>query len=94
MASAALCSSKNIRKGGEQQRSGSGSSTAATMAMRKGPWTEEEDAQLVWFVRLFGERRWDFLAKVSGLRGGGCILMHASESDLSFEDGDACMRMI
>ncbi|CAN6349511.1 unnamed protein product [Urochloa humidicola] len=25
--------------------------------MRKGPWTEEEDAQLVWFVRLFGERR-------------------------------------
>ncbi|CAN6326462.1 unnamed protein product [Urochloa humidicola] len=39
--------------------------------MRKGPWTEEEDAQLVWFVRLFGERRWDFLAKVSGLRRTG-----------------------
>lgn len=39
---------------------------------RKGPWTEQEDLQLVWFVGLFGERRWDFLAKVSGLRGGGC----------------------
>jgi len=39
--------------------------------VRKGPWTEQEDLQLVWFVRLFGERRWDFLAKVSGLSGGG-----------------------
>lgn len=39
--------------------------------LRKGPWTEQEDLQLVWFVRLFGERRWDFLAKVSGLSGGG-----------------------
>jgi transcription factor MYB, plant len=67
--SIAMCSrSKNSKKGGEQQRS-DGSSTAT---MRKGPWTEEEDAQLVLFVRLFGERRWDFLAKVSGLRGGGC----------------------
>uniref|UniRef100_A0A0E0KXR0 Uncharacterized protein n=1 Tax=Oryza punctata TaxID=4537 RepID=A0A0E0KXR0_ORYPU len=39
--------------------------------MRKGPWTEQEDVQLVWFVRLFGERRWDFLAKVSGLKRTG-----------------------
>ena len=38
---------------------------------RKGPWTEQEDMKLVWFVRLLGERRWDFLAKVSGLQGGG-----------------------
>jgi len=38
---------------------------------RKGPWAEQEDMKLVWFVRLFGERRWDFLAKVSGLQGGG-----------------------
>ncbi|OAY72136.1 Transcription factor MYB59 [Ananas comosus] len=37
--------------------------------IRKGPWTEQEDLQLVWLVGLFGERRWDFLAKVSGLRG-------------------------
>uniref|UniRef100_I1R7B0 Uncharacterized protein n=1 Tax=Oryza glaberrima TaxID=4538 RepID=I1R7B0_ORYGL len=36
---------------------------------RKGPWTEQEDLQLVCTVRLFGERRWDFIAKVSGLRG-------------------------
>ncbi|KAF6987543.1 hypothetical protein CFC21_005177 [Triticum aestivum] len=41
------------------------------MAARKGPWTENEDAQLVWFVRLLGERRWDFLAQVSGLRRTG-----------------------
>ncbi|XP_078178495.1 transcription factor MYB59-like [Carex rostrata] len=39
--------------------------------VRKGPWTEQEDLQLVWFVRLFGERRWDFLAKVSGLNRTG-----------------------
>ncbi|XP_008795619.2 myb-related protein MYBAS1-like isoform X2 [Phoenix dactylifera] len=38
---------------------------------RKGPWTEQEDIQLVWFVGLFGERRWDFLAKVSGLNRTG-----------------------
>ena len=37
---------------------------------RKGPWTEQEDLQLVCTVRLFGERRWDSIAEVSGLRGG------------------------
>lgn len=34
--------------------------------IRKGPWTEQEDLQLVCFVGLFGDRRWDFIAKVSG----------------------------
>ncbi|KAH7656892.1 myb proto-oncogene protein plant protein [Dioscorea alata] len=38
---------------------------------RKGPWTEQEDMQLVCYVSLFGERRWDFLAKVSGLNRTG-----------------------
>ncbi|KAF3329965.1 myb-related protein MYBAS1-like protein [Carex littledalei] len=38
---------------------------------RKGPWTEQEDSQLVCFVRLFGERRWDFIARVSGLNRTG-----------------------
>jgi len=38
--------------------------------MRKGPWTEEEDMQLVCTVRLLGDRRWDSIAQVSGLRGG------------------------
>ncbi|THU50050.1 hypothetical protein C4D60_Mb06t15990 [Musa balbisiana] len=42
-----------------------------TMMTRKGPWTEQEDLQLVWFVRLLGERRWDFLAKVSDLNRSG-----------------------
>ncbi|MCD7453969.1 hypothetical protein HAX54_022833 [Datura stramonium] len=37
----------------------------------RGPWTEEEDVQLVFYVKLFGDRRWDFLAKVSGLKRTG-----------------------
>ncbi|KAK6137864.1 hypothetical protein DH2020_028392 [Rehmannia glutinosa] len=39
--------------------------------MRKGPWTEEEDVQLALYVNLFGDRRWDFIAKVSGLKRTG-----------------------
>lgn len=39
--------------------------------VRKGPWTEQEDVQLVLYVNLFGDRRWDFVAKVSGLKVGG-----------------------
>ena len=39
--------------------------------VRKGPWTEQEDFQLVCFVGLFGDRRWDFIAKVSGLKVAG-----------------------
>nr|AAY97896.1 MYB transcription factor MYB59-4 [Arabidopsis thaliana] len=38
---------------------------------RKGPWTEQEDILLVNFVHLFGDRRWDFVAKVSGLNRTG-----------------------
>ncbi|CAH8346519.1 unnamed protein product [Eruca vesicaria subsp. sativa] len=38
---------------------------------RKGPWTEQEDMILVNFVHLFGDRRWDFIAKVSGLNRTG-----------------------
>ncbi|KAK6646027.1 hypothetical protein PHAVU_L002743 [Phaseolus vulgaris] len=39
--------------------------------VRKGPWTEQEDFKLVSFVGLFGDRRWDFIAKVSGLNRTG-----------------------
>lgn len=39
--------------------------------MRRGPWTEEEDLKLVYFVNMFGDRRWDFIAKVSGLKVEG-----------------------
>ncbi|KAM0021363.1 putative transcription factor MYB-HB-like family [Helianthus debilis subsp. tardiflorus] len=38
---------------------------------RKGPWTEHEDFQLVFYVHMFGDRRWDFIAKVSGLKVAG-----------------------
>ncbi|KAL6854003.1 hypothetical protein ACP4OV_020032 [Aristida adscensionis] len=41
------------------------------VVVRKGPWTEQEDVKLLCFVRLLGERRWDFLAKVSGLKRTG-----------------------
>ncbi|XP_042454327.1 transcription factor MYB48-like [Zingiber officinale] len=44
---------------------------AVAVAMRKGPWTEQEDQQLVCFVGLFGDRRWDFIAQVSGLNRTG-----------------------
>ena len=37
-------------------------SEAPAGGYRKGPWTEQEDAQLLWFVRLLSEPRWDFLA--------------------------------
>ncbi|MBA0639645.1 hypothetical protein Goklo_022671 [Gossypium klotzschianum] len=39
--------------------------------IRKGPWTEQEDILLANFVHLFGDRRWDFIAKVSGLNRTG-----------------------
>ncbi|PKA63162.1 Myb-related protein MYBAS1 [Apostasia shenzhenica] len=39
--------------------------------IKKGPWTEAEDMQLACYVELFGDRRWDFIAKVSGLKRTG-----------------------
>nr|POE64009.1 transcription factor myb48 [Quercus suber] len=39
--------------------------------IRRGPWTEQEDFKLNCFVGLFGDRRWDFIAKVSGLNRTG-----------------------
>ncbi|KAL4587646.1 hypothetical protein LXL04_000518 [Taraxacum kok-saghyz] len=39
--------------------------------LRKGPWTEHEDVQLAFNVNMFGDRRWDFIAKVSGLKRTG-----------------------
>ncbi|PIN10303.1 hypothetical protein CDL12_05838 [Handroanthus impetiginosus] len=39
--------------------------------LRKGPWLEDEDEKLAAVVALLGERRWDSLAKASGLRRSG-----------------------
>ncbi|XP_062115137.1 transcription factor MYB27 [Humulus lupulus] len=39
--------------------------------LRKGTWHEEEDERLISFVKLMGEKRWDALAKASGLRRSG-----------------------
>ncbi|XP_029128765.1 transcription factor MYB48 [Cajanus cajan] len=48
--------------------------------VRKGPWTEQEDFKLVSFVGLFGDRRWDFIAKVSGLKVAGDSLNRTGKS--------------
>ncbi|KAG4961327.1 hypothetical protein JHK87_037960 [Glycine soja] len=48
--------------------------------VRKGPWTEQEDFKLVSFVGLFGDRRWDFIAKVSGLKVAGESLNRTGKS--------------
>lgn len=34
---------------------------------RKGPWLEEEDDQLAATVAVLGDKRWDALAKASGI---------------------------
>ncbi|KAH7512018.1 transcription factor MYB27 isoform X2 [Ziziphus jujuba] len=39
--------------------------------LRRGTWLDEEDERLTTFVNLMGERRWDDLAKASGLRRSG-----------------------
>ncbi|XP_038694902.1 transcription factor MYB27 [Tripterygium wilfordii] len=39
--------------------------------LRKGPWLEEEDERLITYVTLLGERRWDSLARSSGLKRSG-----------------------
>lgn len=35
--------------------------------LRKGPWYEEEDERLKAFVAVLGARRWDSVARISGL---------------------------
>nr|URY19017.1 MYB protein [Zanthoxylum bungeanum] len=39
--------------------------------LRKGPWHEEEDKLLVTYVTLLGDRKWDYIAKASGLKRSG-----------------------
>ncbi|CAN8258277.1 unnamed protein product [Cochlearia groenlandica] len=38
---------------------------------RKGPWTCEEDRLLIDYVRIHGEGRWNFVAKLAGLKRNG-----------------------
>lgn len=47
---------------------------------RKGPWTEHEDFQLVFHVHMFGDRRWDFIANVSGLKVAGVKKTNQTEN--------------
>ncbi|CAI0474990.1 unnamed protein product, partial [Linum tenue] len=61
------------RVGKKQRREGKGKEGKKMIQdeTRKGPWTEQEDILLINFVHLFGDRRWDFIAKVSGLNRTG-----------------------
>ncbi|KAG6668517.1 transcription factor MYB13-like [Carya illinoinensis] len=38
---------------------------------RKGPWTSEEDRLLIEYVRLYGEGRWNSVARLAGLKRNG-----------------------
>ncbi|XP_023005846.1 transcription factor MYB114-like [Cucurbita maxima] len=42
-----------------------------TEIQRRGPWLEHEDRQLTMFVNRMGERKWDSIAKASGLERSG-----------------------
>nr|QIG55736.1 MYB transcription factor [Paeonia suffruticosa] len=39
--------------------------------LRRGPWTHEEDTQLIHYVTCHGEGRWNLLAKCAGLKRSG-----------------------
>ncbi|XP_008442723.2 transcription factor MYB27-like [Cucumis melo] len=46
-------------------------SALQTERLRRGPWLEAEDRQLTIFVTRMGERKWDLIAKASGLERSG-----------------------
>ncbi|KAK4273303.1 hypothetical protein QN277_021731 [Acacia crassicarpa] len=66
----------NIKyRGGEMERSlsdsGSSGSEEEMMGIRKGPWTEEEDAILANHISFHGEGHWNSLARSAGLKRTG-----------------------
>ncbi|KAK4756527.1 hypothetical protein SAY87_006654 [Trapa incisa] len=48
-----------------------GNNQMAAGDVKKGPWTEEEDAVLINYVRIHGEGRWNSVAHLAGLRRTG-----------------------
>ncbi|KAL5546074.1 hypothetical protein UlMin_005761 [Ulmus minor] len=70
--------------------------------LRKGNWMEEEDERLICFVKLFGDRRWDALAKASGLKRSGksCRLRwlnylrpYLKHGDISVEEENIILKL-
>ncbi|KAL5538408.1 hypothetical protein UlMin_044127 [Ulmus minor] len=70
--------------------------------LRKGNWIEEEDERLICFVKLFGDRRWDALAKASGLKRSGksCRLRwlnylrpYLKHGDISVEEENIILKL-
>ncbi|XP_023540999.1 transcription factor MYB27-like isoform X2 [Cucurbita pepo subsp. pepo] len=45
--------------------------SALQAVQRRGPWLQEEDRRLTMFVTRMGERKWDSIAKASGLERSG-----------------------
>ncbi|KAK2654920.1 hypothetical protein Ddye_007972 [Dipteronia dyeriana] len=58
--------------------------------LRKGPWHEEEDKQLITFVTLLGNRKWDYIARVSGIKrcGKSCRLRWLNYLRPNIKHGD------
>ncbi|PHU13288.1 Transcription factor [Capsicum chinense] len=43
----------------------------ASMEMKKGPWSSDEDSKLIHSISLLGQGRWDSLARFAGLKRSG-----------------------
>ena len=56
-----------LYKKGKPQLSSVGKAAMQGEILRKGPWLQEEDERLTTFVGLLGERRWDSIARASGM---------------------------
>ncbi|KAI9153628.1 hypothetical protein LWI28_014220 [Acer negundo] len=70
--------------------------------LRKGLWHEEEDKQLITFVTLLGDRKWDYIARVSGIKrcGKSCRLRwlnylrpNINHGDISIEEEQIILRL-
>ncbi|KAI9153468.1 hypothetical protein LWI28_011781 [Acer negundo] len=58
--------------------------------LRKGPWHVEEDKHLITFVTLLGDRKWDYIARVSGIKrcGKSCRLRWLNYLRPNIKHGD------
>ncbi|KAK1562418.1 hypothetical protein Q3G72_011619 [Acer saccharum] len=70
--------------------------------LRKGPWHEEEDKHLITFVTLLGDRKWDYIARVSGIKrcGKSCRLRwlnylrpNIKHGDISIEEEQIILQL-
>ncbi|EFJ15829.1 hypothetical protein SELMODRAFT_117411, partial [Selaginella moellendorffii] len=69
-----------MESGSEDHSDGGAPCSAATAALKKGPWTSAEDSILVAYVQKHGEGNWNNVQKQSGLYrcGKSCRLRWAN----------------